>query len=34
MGLTIPGWTLVIYLVITLLALYQAFRTYPVYHQK
>ena len=29
LGLTIPGWTLVVYLVILLIALYQAFRRYP-----
>ena len=29
LGLTIPGWTLVVYLVILLVALYQAFRRYP-----
>ena len=33
LGLTIPGWTLVIYLGIILLALYQAFRSYPVYQK-
>jgi disulfide bond formation protein DsbB len=33
LGLTIPGWTLVIYLGITFLALYQAFRSYPVYQE-
>lgn len=30
LGLTIPGWTLVVYIVIALIALYQAFRRYPV----
>ena len=29
LGLTIPGWTLVVYLVILLVALFQAFRPYP-----
>jgi len=29
MGLTIPGWTLVAYVVIAVIALYQAFRCYP-----
>ena len=27
MGLTIPGWTLVAYVIIAILALYQAFRS-------
>ena len=34
LGLTIPGWTLVIYLGIMLLALYQAFRSYPVHENQ
>ncbi len=29
MGLSIPGWTLVAYVVIAVIALYQAFRRYP-----
>lgn len=29
LGLTIPGWTLVVFVVIALIALYQAFRQYP-----
>ena len=32
LGLTIPGWTLVVYLVILLVALYQAFRRYPSHY--
>ena len=30
LGLTIPGWTLVAYVLIAVVALYQAFRRYPV----
>lgn len=30
LGLSIPGWTLVAYVVIAVIALYQAFRRYPV----